>query len=81
MAHLHIVMGQQLLLMLIDPDAMRQAESRGSEASVGKIGHVRQTCAASDQRDFIAVLGRVRVHEKTVFARQRPDGFKQLLRT
>src|SRR4029453_567836 len=80
--HLDVMSREQLLFMLVDPDAMRGTETRRSEADRGKVVDIGETTAGfTHQGNFVARLRRVRMHERTALGRQARHGLEQLPRT
>ena len=63
--HLHVALGEQRLLLFVDPDAVGRAEVRCRQVQCVEIRDVREASGQlADDGDFLARLGGVRVHER-----------------
>ena len=80
MQHLDAVFGEERHLVLLNPYAMRRAETRAGQADMREVLEVSESRTAADDRHLIARFGRVRVHQQAALVRQRRDGSQQLLR-
>ena len=79
--HLDVVIGQQLLIAIVDPHAMRRAQMRRREVNARQVLDVGARAGVLlDDRDLLARLRRVRVHQRVMLSRQAGDRFEQLAR-
>ena len=70
---LDVALGEQRLLGVGHPDAVRRAQPRRRQAGVGQVFEVGQAARQSPHDlDFVAVLGGVRVHERAGPTRRAP---------
>ena len=65
--HLDVALGQQRLLGVGHPDAVRRAQVRRGQAGVGEVLEVAEAARQpADDLDLVAILGRVRVNDACV---------------